>query len=58
MKWERPSFIRIAMNAEIGGYQSDFDDEVPAGPRVPVLDGVSSASEDRNLDRRDGRPAC
>jgi len=37
MKWERPDFIQIAMNAEIGGYQSDSDDEGPAGPRGPVL---------------------
>jgi len=38
MKWERPDFIEIAMNAEIGGYQSDFDEEKPVGPRGPVLD--------------------
>jgi len=38
MKWERPDFIEIAMNAEIGGYQSDFDQENPIGPRDPVID--------------------
>lgn len=37
MKWERPAFVAIAMNAEIGGYQSDFDEELPARPRGPVL---------------------
>ena len=37
MKWERPDFLEIGMNAEIGGYQSDFGDGEPAGPRGPVL---------------------
>jgi hypothetical protein len=26
MTWEKPSFCDIAMNAEIGAYQDDFDD--------------------------------
>jgi hypothetical protein len=42
MKWERPDFVEIAMNAEIGGYQSDFGDEAPVGPRGPVLDAEPS----------------
>ena len=46
MKWEQPGFIQITMNAEIGGYQSDFEDEVPAGPRGPVLEAESKADED------------
>ncbi len=53
MKWERPEFVEIAMNAEIGGYQSDFDDEVPGRPTGPVVylvayprDTRSSASQD------------
>ena len=46
MKWEQPGFIQITMNAEIGGYQTDFDSEMPAGPRGPVLDTESIADED------------
>jgi hypothetical protein len=32
MKWEKPSFVEICMNAEIGGYQGDDGDrwDVPA----------------------------
>ena len=47
MKWERPDFIEIAMNAEIGGYQSDFGEEPPVVPRGPVLD--AEASENKAL---------
>jgi hypothetical protein len=36
MKWERPEIVEIGMNAEIGGYQSDFDGGEAPGPRVPV----------------------
>ena len=33
MKWETPAFVEINMSAEIGGYQTDFDDDrEPAGP--------------------------
>ena len=28
MLWEKPDFESIEMNAEIGGYQSDFDEPV------------------------------
>ena len=45
MKWERPDFVEIGMNAEIGGYQSDFGDDEPAGPRGPVLDAASKQPE-------------
>ncbi len=39
MKWETPVFVEINMSAEIGGYQTDFDDDrEPAGPRVPRAD--------------------
>jgi hypothetical protein len=38
MKWERPELFEIGMNAEIGGYQSDFGDGEPAGPRGPVTE--------------------
>jgi coenzyme PQQ precursor peptide PqqA len=27
MQWEKPSFTEIDMSAEIGAYQSDFDQE-------------------------------
>ena len=39
MKWETPAFVEINMSAEIGGYQTDFDDDrEPAGPRVPRVE--------------------
>jgi len=41
MPWKTPSLIAINMNAEIGGYQSESDDDrkpsVPA-PRARPLD--------------------
>jgi hypothetical protein len=43
MTWERPGFVEIAMNAEIGGYQSDFEDEGPTAPRGPVLGAEPAA---------------
>jgi hypothetical protein len=27
MKWSEPELVVVNMNAEIGGYQNDFDDE-------------------------------
>ena len=42
MKWERPELFEIGMNAEIGGYQSDFGEGEPAGPRGPVVDGAAA----------------
>jgi hypothetical protein len=47
MKWERPGFVEIAMNAEIGGYQSDFEDEMPTAPRGPVLSAETGEDEPR-----------
>jgi hypothetical protein len=44
MTWERPDFVEIGMNAEIGGYQSDFGDQEPAGPTGPVV--ADSAARD------------
>lgn len=39
MKWETPAFVEINMSAEIGGYQTDFDDDCePAGPAVPRVE--------------------
>ena len=39
MKWERPDFVEIGMNAEIGGYQSDFGEREPVGPKGPTAEG-------------------
>lgn len=47
MKWERPDFVEIGMNAEIGGYQSDFPEGEPAGPRGPVLQPAPASVETR-----------
>lgn len=44
MKWERPGFVEIGMNAEIGGYQSDFGDSEPAGPRGPTVEGAARSA--------------
>ncbi|HEY8927207.1 MAG TPA: hypothetical protein VIU64_22645 [Polyangia bacterium] len=38
MKWERPELFEIGMNAEIGGYQSDFGEGEPVGPKGPTVD--------------------
>jgi hypothetical protein len=35
MKWETPDFVEINMSAEIGGYQSDFEDHDPVAPAAP-----------------------
>ncbi len=44
MKWETPAFVEINMSAEIGGYQTDFDDDrEPAGPAVPRAEGTAQA---------------
>lgn len=40
LTWERPDFVEIGMNAEIGGYQSDFGDDEPIGPRGPVVEAA------------------
>lgn len=29
MHWEKPSFVIIDMNAEIGAYQADYENENP-----------------------------
>ncbi len=34
MSWETPSFVEINMNAEIGGYNPDFDDREPNEPVI------------------------
>ena len=46
MKWETPAFVEINMSAEIGGYQTDFDDDhEPAGPRVPRVEQQDAAPQ-------------
>ena len=47
MKWERPEFVEIGMNAEIGGYQSDFGEGEPAGPRGPITETSPHETETR-----------
>jgi hypothetical protein len=42
MPWTTPSATEINMNAEIGGYQSDSDDDrrpFPPAPRAQADDG-------------------
>lgn len=41
MLWSTPEIVEIAMNAEIGGYQADFNDPEPVGPHGPVVEGPS-----------------
>lgn len=41
MRWSSPELVEIAMNAEIGGYQADFDESEPVGPRGPVVEASS-----------------
>ena len=46
MKWETPTFVEINMSAELGGYQTDFDDDrEPAGPRVPRAEKQDAAKD-------------
>lgn len=44
MRWETPSFIDIKMDAEIGGYQDDFDDP----PDVTSIHEVTANSHDES----------
>jgi hypothetical protein len=48
MKWERPELVEIGMNAEIGGYQSDFGGTEAPGPRAPTA--APSSDETRTRD--------
>ena len=45
MEWEAPTFVSIDMNAEIGGYQGDFDDENP-DRLEPKTENVAVVSEE------------
>jgi hypothetical protein len=47
MSWETPTFIEINMSAEIGGYQSDFDDHEPMHPAPPHGEDASGADQAR-----------
>ena len=45
MKWETPAFVEINMSAEIGGYQTDFDDDrEPAGPPRRATETANAAT--------------
>lgn len=46
MNWETPTFVEINMNAEIGGYGSDFTDRDPSGPLASPV--TSAATADRS----------
>ena len=46
MTWETPEILEIGMNAEIGGYQADFNESEPVGPRGPVVQGGAVESRD------------
>ena len=46
MTWETPEILEIGMNAEIGGYQADFNESEPVGPRGPVAQGSAVESRD------------
>ena len=46
MKWETPAFVEINMSAEIGGYQTDFDDDRdPIAPAAPHAESDATASQ-------------
>jgi hypothetical protein len=39
MSWEKPSFVELEMNAEIGAYQNDFADEREwVAPEAPAVE--------------------
>jgi hypothetical protein len=42
-QWTTPELVEIGMNAEIGGYQADFNDSEPVGPRGPVAQVASES---------------
>jgi hypothetical protein len=50
MKWETPAFVEINMNAEIGGYGSDFTDRDPWGPVASPLDSAATADRTKAAD--------
>jgi coenzyme PQQ precursor peptide PqqA len=45
MQWETPAFTEIDMSAEIGAYQSDFDQDRGDDGRfaTPVVGGASES---------------
>ena len=50
MKWETPTFVEINMNAEIGGYGSDFTDRDPWGPVATPVDPAAMADRTKAAD--------
>ncbi|HEY6556125.1 MAG TPA: hypothetical protein VI072_02590 [Polyangiaceae bacterium] len=52
MKWSEPELIVVNMNAEIGGYQNDFDGEPRPYYRVPdVAAGVQAPCGEPSTER-------
>jgi hypothetical protein len=49
MQWEKPSFVEVTMNAEIGSYQSDF-----AVSEEPPRDRVEGDLEEERPAREEG----
>ena len=45
MTGERTECVEIGRNGEIGGYQYEFGEGEPAGPRGPILDTVSEETQ-------------
>lgn len=46
MRWETPSFVEIKMDAEIGGYQDEFEDPPDVIPLQERLSAVEAESRD------------
>ncbi len=42
MRYEKPEFVEIKMDAEIGAYQNDFD-PVPVASPAPQAEAASDA---------------
>lgn len=52
MEWEKPRISVIDMNAEVGSYQPDFDDQPIRGVRAP-----HEASESEAAPAKPAKPA-
>ena len=46
MKWSEPELIVVNMNAEIGGYQNDFDGEPRPYYRKPQVADAAARSDE------------
>jgi hypothetical protein len=47
MTWQTPKFVEINMSAEIGGYQSDFEQDQPVAPAAPRGDAQPRQQADQ-----------